>query len=175
MDGKNRLTLRGLVLAPVDNAAREQLQSRLSLPLGTALEMLRDRHDTHTPNLPVSGDVDSTEFDISDAVSTAVSKAVKKASLTYLTVALQPYGALISSAKLAGEAAEVTGGKPGDNGPVGPVRIGDEQLLDLAARRAEAVTDYLVSRHGVSASRLVACRPFIDSTPAGKGRADLLI
>lgn len=242
MDGRNRLTLRALAVAPVDNAAREQLDSQLSLPLGTALDMLRDKHDTIKLDLPVSGDIDSPNFDISDVVNTAVSKALKKASLTYLTLALQPYGALISIAKLAGEAAAKVrlapvdfgpgsaeqrqgshdyldkvagilasrpelnikvcgvanesdratlsaqatatqaekpagkqGEKAGDKPPVEPVRIGDAQLLDLASRRAEAVTDYLVTRHAVDASRLVDCQPSIDSTPAGKGRVDLLI
>jgi hypothetical protein len=65
--------------------------------------------------------------------------------------------------------------KPGDKPPVEPVRISDEQLLDLAMARAGAVTDYLVARHAVAASRLVACQPAIDSTPAGRGRVDLLI
>ncbi len=238
MDGKNRLTLRALEVAPVDNAARKQLDSQLSLPLGTALDMLRDKHDTIKLDLPVTGDIDNPDFDISDAVNTAVSKALKKASMTYLTVALQPYGALISIARLAGEvasrvqlapvafapgaamqqpgsndyldkvagilasrpelnikvcgvanesdratlAAQATAvladrpaDKQGEKMPVEPVRIGDEQLLDLAIRRAEAVTDYLVTRHAVSASRLVDCQPSIDSTPAGKGRVDLLI
>jgi len=238
MDGRNKLTLHALEVAPVDNEARAQLESRLSLPLGTALDMLRDKHDTIVLDLPVSGDIDSPDFDISDVVNTAVSKAMKKASMTYLTVALQPYGALISIAKLVGEAAskvqlapvsfspgnavqqvgshdyldKVAGilnnrpeldikvcgvvneidratlaaqsvaavvdrpaDKQGGQLPVEPVRIGDEQLLDLASQRAAAVTDYLVSKHSISASRLVACQPSIDSTPAGKGRVDLLI
>ena len=65
--------------------------------------------------------------------------------------------------------------KPGEKAPVEPVRISDDQLLDLATRRAAAVIDYLVSKHSISASRLAACQPSIDSTPAGKGRVDLLI
>ncbi|MGD2112236.1 MAG: DUF748 domain-containing protein, partial [Gammaproteobacteria bacterium] len=105
IDSSNRMTLRALEVAPVDNEARAQLESQLSLPLGTALDMLRDKHDTIQLDLPVSGDIDSPDFDISDVVNTAVSKALKKASMTYLTLALQPYGALISVAKLAGEAA----------------------------------------------------------------------
>lgn len=246
MDGKNRLTLRALDVAPVDNAARAQLESQLSVPLGTALNMLRDRHDTITLDLPVGGDIDSPDFDISDVVNTAVSKALKKASMTYLTVALQPYGALISVAKLAGEAAsrvslapvdfgpgsteqpagsrdyldkvasilgerpelnikvcgvanetdratlaaraaaarvgqpaekagEKADGKPVVPPPVEAVRISDEQLLELAVQRAAVVTDYLVEQHAVSAGRLVACQPSMDSSPAGKGRVDLLL
>ncbi len=238
MDGKNKLTLRALEVTPVDNEARKELESQLSLPLGTALDMLRDKNDTIVLDLPVSGDIDKPDFDITDVVNTAVSKAVKKASMTYLTVALQPYGALISIARLAGEAAskvqlapvDFTPGsdvekqgshdyldkvagilanrpelnikvcgvvnesdratlaikatatvvdrpadKPGEKVPVEPVRISDEQLLDLATRRAAAVIDYLVSKHSISASRLAACQPSIDSTPAGKGRVDLLI
>jgi hypothetical protein len=238
---ENKLTLRGLEVEAVDNTAREQLDQQLSLPLGTALNMLRDKHDTISLDLPVSGDIDSPDFDVSDVVNTAVSKALKKGSMTYLKLALQPYGALITLAELAGEAAskvrldpvvfdpgaalrpetsteflgKVAGilanrpelnikicgvanesdratlsiqataaaaavAKPADKkkdaaAPVEPVAISDEQLLALAVERAGAITDYLVSAHTVTASRLVACQPAIDSTVESRPRVDLLI
>ncbi|MEH6639335.1 MAG: DUF748 domain-containing protein [Porticoccaceae bacterium] len=240
LEGDNKLTLRGLEVEPVDNAAREQLDSKLSLPLGTALNMLRDKHGTISLDLPVSGDIDNPDFDISDVVNTAVGKALKKGSMTYLMMALQPYGALITVARLAGEAASnvrldpvlfdpgsasrreasagylgkvagimvnrpelnikvcgvasendratlsaqataaaVAAGKQGDKQAAAklpePVAISDKQLLALATERAGVITDYLVSEHAVTASRLVACQPVIDSTVESKPRVDLLI
>lgn len=240
LEGGNKLTLRGLAVEPVDNAAREQLDASLSLPLGTALNMLRDKHDTISLDLPVSGDIENPDFDISDVVNTAVGKALKKGSMTYLTMALQPYGALITVARMAGDAASkvrldpvlfdpgsalrressdeylgkvagimasrpelnikvcgvvsesdratlsvqataaaVAAAKPGDKKadtkPPEPVAISDEQLLALATERAGVIVDYLVSRHAVTASRLVACQPAIDSTVESTPRVDLLI
>jgi flagellar motor protein MotB len=250
LDIGNKLTIRGLEVSAVENASREKLDQQMAVPLDTALNMLRDKHDTIKLDLPVSGDIDSPDFDISDAVNTAVSKALKKGARTYLLLALQPYGALISVAQIAGEAASsvrldpvvfAAGGKdvPADThdylekvagiltdrpelnikicghageqdrlaigGPVGaPPTAGgrlpdtvlepglaqspqagatpppaavvtDAQLLELAEQRAVAVTDFLVTRYGVTASRLVTCQPSIDSKAEAQGRVDLLI
>ena len=46
----------------------------------------------------------------------------------------------------------------------------------LATQRAAAVKDYLVTKHAVSASRLVACQANIDDADdAGEPRVELLI
>jgi hypothetical protein len=156
--------------------------------------------------------------------------------MTYLKLALQPYGALITVAQLAGEAAtkvrlQPVGFEPGqavmagdadsylgkvagimkdrpelnikmcglavaadritlagglaarqpDSKAVEPVKgaapVTDEQLLELASQRAEFVKDRLVIKHGVSASRLVACTPNIDDAEDDDNvpRVDLLI
>jgi hypothetical protein len=240
LDGKNQLTIRALEVAPVENESREKLDGQLSVPLGTALSMLRDKNDTIKLDLPISGDIDNPDFDISDVVNTAVSKALKTGSMSFLKVALQPYGALITVAQLAGEAAskvrlqpvvfapgltdwedntgdylakvagilkerpdvnikvcglavagdremlagqqaaaaaaEKSAGKKADKDAVLPaVTISDEQLLALAGQRAGAVKDHLVSTHGVTASRLVACQPRIDDDDENAPRVELLI
>jgi hypothetical protein len=105
IDSRNNLVIRGLEISPVDNESREKLDGSLSVSLDTALGMLRDKNDTIKLDLPVSGDIDSPDFEISDIINTAVSKAVMQGSMTYLKFALQPYGALITVAELAGEAA----------------------------------------------------------------------
>ena len=105
LDGSNKLTLRALEVKAAENASQEKLEAQLAVPLDTALDMLRDDNDTIKLDLPVSGDLDNPDFDISSVINTAVGKAIKQGSLTYLTLALQPYGALITVAKMAGEAA----------------------------------------------------------------------
>ncbi len=105
LDSQNKLVIRGLEVRPAGNKSQEQFDSQLPVPLGTALGMLRDKNNTITLDMPVSGAIDNPDFDISSVINTAVSKAVKSGSLTYLKIALQPYGALITVAQLAGEAA----------------------------------------------------------------------
>ena len=56
-----------------------------------------------------------------------------------------------------------------------PGVVTETQLLALAEQRAAVVTDFLVTQHGVSASRLVTCQPAIDSEAQAQGRVDLLI
>ena len=236
LDSQNNLVIRGLEMTGVENESREKLDSQLIVPLDTALSMLRDKNDTITLALPVSGDINSPDFGIGDIINIAVSKAVKQGSLTYLKFALQPYGALITVAQLAGDAAmkvrlhpvgfepglvtstgeagsylkkvagiikdrpEVnikicglavaadrialaggTASKEADSKTAGSTKGGkqvtDQQLLDLAKQRAGFVKDELVTKYGVTASRLVACTPHIDDAEDDDNmpRVDLLI
>jgi hypothetical protein len=241
LDGSNRLTIRALEVKAAANASQEELEAQLDVPLDTALNMLRDDNDTIKLDLPVRGNLDNPDFDISSVINTAVGKAVKQGSLTYLTLALQPYGALITVAKMAGEAAArvrlqpvefaagssdalvgmggylekvagimqerpeinikvcglavagdrlalvdaaVEAGAAADEAPktagkAGPgegdraAAVSDEQLLELASRRADYVKERLVSDQAVSAARLVDCQPRIGKE--GTPRVDLLI
>jgi hypothetical protein len=236
IDNQNHLVIRGLKITPVDNEGREKLDSQLTVSLDTALGMLRDKNDTIKLDLPVSGDIDSPDFDISDIINTAVSKAITQGSMTYLKLALQPYGSLITVAQMAGEAAmkvrlQPVGFEPGlvksvgeagsylkkvagimkdrpevnikicglavaadrialaggtapkeaDSKTADSIKGGkpvtDQQLLDLAKQRAGFVKDELVTKYGVTASRLVACTPHIDDAEDDDimPRVDLLI
>jgi flagellar motor protein MotB len=238
MDGQNKLVIRALEIKPARNKSQEEFDSKLSLPLDTALGMLRDKNNTITLDLPVSGDIDKPDFDISDVINTALGKALKTGSMTYLKLALQPYGALITVAQLAGEAAtkvrlqpvmfaagsDETPGESSDYlekvagilksrpevnikvcglaveedrvalaGPVAAPApetgsdkqakpaaaerpVSEEQLLELASQRAVAVKDFLVTGHGVTASRLVACQPQVESADEDNApRVELLI
>jgi hypothetical protein len=236
IDSQNHLVIRGLEVTPVDNESREKLDGQLLVPLSTGLSMLRDDNDTIELDLPVNGNLDSPDFGLGDIINTAMSKAIKQGSMTYLKLALQPYGALITVAELAGEAAtkvrlqpvnfepglatpageaggylqKVAGilkDRPGlnikicgqavaedrvvlaggtvikkEDGKTGDAAreakpVTDQQLLDLASQRAGFVKDQLVIKHGVTASRLVACTPGIDDDEDDDNvpRVDLLI
>ena len=235
VDSENKLVIRGLVISPVDNESREKLDGSLAVSLDTALGMLRDKNNTIKLDLPVSGDIDSPDFEISDVINTAVGKAIKQGSLTYLKFALQPYGALITVAHLAGDAAtkvrlqpvNFTAGEAvpaaesdgylekvagilkdrpevnikicgsaveADRAAMGGsvaadakdkasasdkavAAVTDQQLLELAKKRAAFVKDRLVIKYGVTASRLVACTPEIDAAEDDDNvaRVDLLI
>ena len=54
--------------------------------------------------------------------------------------------------------------------------VGDEELLELARERARTVKDFLVTGHGVTASRLVDCQPRVESADEDNApRVELLI
>jgi hypothetical protein len=236
IDSQNKLVIRGLKLSGVDNESREKLDNQLTVSLETALDMLRDKNNTIKLDLPVSGDINSPDFGLADVINTAVSKAITQGSMTYLKLALQPYGALITVAQMAGEAAtkvrlqpvsfeagevvlsgesdsylkKVAGimqdrpeinikicglavvadrialagsavPKESDGKTAGSTRavkpVSDLLLLDLAEQRADYVKDHLVTKYGVTASRLVACSPQIDAAEGAENvpRVDLLI
>lgn len=101
LDGKAVLKLHQLELKSVPG--KDTLQSRIPVPLDTALDTLRDKHNSIRLEIPVQGNINDPKFSVNDAISQALAKGVQKGALSYLTLALQPYGTLITAAKYAGE------------------------------------------------------------------------
>jgi hypothetical protein len=81
------------------------LQTQLSIPLETALGMLKDKNNQIKLNLPISGDMNNINVDPSDAINQAIGRAMKKGAKTYLATALFPFGTLLTLVELAGDAA----------------------------------------------------------------------
>ena len=110
IDGEIKLTLNALEVESVVSKEpktedSKDLDSQLNIPLGTALNMLRDKNRTIKLTIPISGDSDNPDIDPSDVINTAIAKAMKEGAMSYLIASLQPYGALISLVKMAGDAA----------------------------------------------------------------------
>ena len=170
LDASNTLTIRELELTPAGNESGKSLDALLAVPLNTALDMLRDRHNTIVLDLPVSGDMDQPDFDISDVINTAMGAAIKQGSLSYLTMALQPYGSLITVARLAGEHVSRVRLKPVTFGPGSVVHM--EESYDYL----EKVAGILKNRPGVNVKicglAVDEDRPEIALKPASKDRED---
>lgn len=105
IDGEVAMKLHQLKLEPEDPARIEEVKSTTPLPLDTALSLLRDKNDNIELKLPISGNLDDPQFNINDIINTALGKALKTASVSYLKLLLQPYGSLISVIQLAGMAS----------------------------------------------------------------------
>lgn len=101
LEGKTTLKLYQLALETVES--RNSLQDQLPVPINLALSTLRDNNNTIELDIPFSGDAENPNVDISDAISKALATALSKGAMTYLTVALQPYGAIFTAAKFAGK------------------------------------------------------------------------
>jgi hypothetical protein len=57
-----------------------------------------------------------------------------------------------------------------------PAPVDRQKLVQLAEQRAAAVKDHLIARHGITASRLVACQPRVEPAESKEEpRTDLLI
>ncbi len=106
LDIDNKITLSNLEVKTSDSKKSESLTKQLSMPLNSALSLLRDKNNDIKLSIPVKGDINKPDFDISDVINKAIGVAMKQASLSYLSHALQPYGSLITLAKLAKTAAE---------------------------------------------------------------------
>ncbi|MFQ5643291.1 MAG: DUF748 domain-containing protein [Thiogranum sp.] len=102
MSGKAVLKLHQLELQSTDS--KDSLQSSIPVPLNIALDTLRDRNNTIELDIPIEGDANNPDFDVSDAIRQAFATGLKKGATSYLKYALQPYGTLILAAEIAGEA-----------------------------------------------------------------------
>lgn len=101
---ENALTLNNLNVKVSDPEKLKGLTTQLSMPLDAALSLLRDKDNNIRLQLPVGGDLQNPKFNLSDIINTALGKVMKKGAMAYLTQALQPYGALLTLAKMAGKA-----------------------------------------------------------------------
>jgi hypothetical protein len=106
IDADSKMKLSNLEVKASDAKKSEELSSQLNMPLDSALSLLRDKNNDIELNIPVTGDINKPDFDISGVINKAIGSAMKTASMTYLINALQPYGSLITLAKLAKAAAD---------------------------------------------------------------------
>ena len=94
LDMKNKVLLKQLKTSTISKELADKLDNQLPIPLDSALSMLRDRDDTISLDVPLSGPVDKLSVGISDILITALGKAIVPAASGYLVYALGPYGAL---------------------------------------------------------------------------------
>lgn len=106
VESSNNLTLNNLSVNPGRKDGSEQFDAKLGMPLGTALSLLTDSDDNVTLKLPVNGKLSDPSFGIQSVLNTVMTKVAREAALGYLTVALQPYGALFTLTRLAKHAVE---------------------------------------------------------------------
>jgi len=107
LSGDNALKFNQLQVAPSDPERMAELSKQLSMPLDSALSLLRDDEDNIKIHVPLGGDLSSPEFGYADAINQALGKAMKTTALTFLKYYFQPYGALITVAELANKAMAI--------------------------------------------------------------------
>ena len=88
LDSVLDLDLKHFQLKKLAPGEKEKVDEGSGLPLSTALNLLRDRDKSIHLKIPVTGDLSSPEFDPSDAINKALSKAMTSAIISYYT----PFG-----------------------------------------------------------------------------------
>ncbi len=139
IDASNRLLISNLEVKVADPDRARQLTAQLDIPLESALSLLRNKNNDIDLVLPVKGNAANPDFQIGSIINKAIGNAMKKASLTYLTYALQPYGGLITIARLIKSAADTISLNP-INFPAGSSAT-DKTSLDYASRIASLMNE----------------------------------
>ena len=96
IDSNMKLALHHFELKALSKKEAKELDSEFGFPLNSSLSLLRDRDNTIRLEIPVAGDVDNPEFDPSDAIVKASSKAITTAVVQYYT----PFGLVFAANKL---------------------------------------------------------------------------
>jgi len=103
LSGEMDILLRDLVLEPTDDDLAGKITKKISMPLDTALSILRDDNNNIKINMPVTGDLNDPDIGLDDLTAQISQTALKAAVVHYLKQSLQPYGTLISLGSMAGE------------------------------------------------------------------------
>ncbi|MBU3068876.1 DUF748 domain-containing protein [Aestuariicella sp. G3-2] len=103
LDTHNQAIINHVTLRPEHSDTVQQFAHSLTMPLDQALDLLRDSNDQIKLEVPVKGALDDPDVDIQQIINKALGGAMKKASMLVLQTLLQPYGAIITVAQMAGE------------------------------------------------------------------------
>jgi hypothetical protein len=110
MDGKTEFRFDQIRAEAVDAETLQKRNIKQTIPMETALSLLRDKDGTIKLQVPISGDIADPKFSVGGAINQALLKATTKASMAYLKYALGPYGLAIAAAEVAYMAATKAGG-----------------------------------------------------------------
>lgn len=102
IDATNKLMIRRLALG--DSDKKGKMAEEIGMPVDMALDMLRDDRGDIEMDVPISGDLNDPNININDAINKALASALSAGAMTYATMFLQPYGAIIMAANMAGDA-----------------------------------------------------------------------
>ncbi|MGM0564623.1 MAG: DUF748 domain-containing protein [Pseudomonadota bacterium] len=143
LSGTVVLRMNKIKLAPGNESQMARVKQRLSMPLDTALGMIRDKDGDVSLEIPLEGNINSPEFGTGDVMATITSKALTQASVSYLKYAFQPYGAMISVGSWLGKKATAVRLDPLRYEP-GETDISDDQRGYL-----DKVGELMAKREGI--------------------------
>ena len=108
LEGEGDLKLYNPQIEAVDPEKMKSETSGRTIPLQSALKVLRDNDNDVRLKIPISGDVSDPQFSISDAINQAVIKGLTMATLSYMKYMLGPYGMAIGIVELGAKVGEKT-------------------------------------------------------------------
>ncbi len=103
LDAKLNLKLKKFQIEEGDPAKVKSLTEELTMPLDSALDLLRDGDDNIKLELAINGDINDPKFDTSKVINRALGKATKVAATSYVKHLLYPWGTLWSLAEMVGD------------------------------------------------------------------------
>jgi len=101
ISAKNKLLIRKLELGDSDQPGKAE--ASIGMPVGMALDMLRNDRGDIEMEVPITGDLDDPNINLNAIINKALMSSLSAGAMTYATLALQPYGSIILAADLASD------------------------------------------------------------------------
>ena len=105
LSGKIGMRLARLEVSPAAEDKIKALTAQLSMPLPSALSILKNDDDEITLSLPLSGNMAAPDFGVAPLINKLLGIALKRAAIAYLSNLLQPYATVFTVAELAYDVA----------------------------------------------------------------------
>ena len=145
VNAKSKIVAQRLNLDATSEEARGRSAQKLGIgmPIDAALAMMKDKNGNITIEVPVSGNLEDPNFAIGPAFRSAMTQAIKKASITYAAYALQPYGSILIGAQMLNKAMALR---------LESIRFeaGEFELDDRAKKYLEKIAGLMKDRPGIS-------------------------
>ncbi len=105
LNGNIKVAIHKLAMESADADKVAKMAQQLTMPLDSALSLLRDKNDDIELDIPIKGDISKPDFAIGDVINRAMGNALQGTVTNYLKYALQPYGLIYMAAEQAYGAA----------------------------------------------------------------------
>jgi len=104
LDVKNIFHMNQLNVESDESEVKDNIFKDMPMPLDLTLDVLRDKNNIITLDIPVTGNINDPDFSLQDVYNTAMAKAMKYAAKHYLMQAVQPLGLILTAGDLIGKA-----------------------------------------------------------------------
>jgi hypothetical protein len=146
LDGKAKVNLVRPKFVVLDKKRASVFNDRIKMSLPMALSMLEDADGDISIDLPVSGDLNSPDVNLSGLVEIFAAKALQAAATHYLKTAIFPQATLLSLAQiLGGGVYNQFSAQPAVSYGAGIVELAEDSSLVL-----DNVIQLMVSKPGIS-------------------------
>ncbi len=145
VSSNNKVNINNLRVEQAPEDSTEEFDQQLGMPLGTAISILTDDDNNVELDIPVEGSVDDPQFGYQSVINIVMAKVAKEGAISYLTAALQPYGALITLGRMVADSASKNAI---DLDPVS-FTPGSSELDDNARGYLTKISELLKKREGI--------------------------
>ncbi|GAA6134706.1 hypothetical protein NBRC116188_14950 [Oceaniserpentilla sp. 4NH20-0058] len=102
LSGNAKVVVLNSKMEPSDADTVERVSKKISMPIETALSLLKDDKNNIILDIPIKGDIQDPDFGLNDLIAILSKRALKEAATSYLLQSFFPYTLVIDIVDYAG-------------------------------------------------------------------------